>query len=129
MLTLLILSPSSQHKDRLADLLEYGIRHLEFACSQAGRARWTRSLRTSLGGDVVERTVLENVIGDRWNDQCQSGMTSVDDRGNVGLARRATGFMTNDEYVAEAVDTLFRWARSNSVVERQSKGDAAKRQG
>ena len=34
----------------------------------AGRARWTRSFRTSLGGDVVEQTVLENpVVGDRWH--------------------------------------------------------------
>ena len=32
-------------------------------------------------------------------DQCQFGMTSVDDAVNVGLA-----FMTNDEYVADAVD-------------------------
>ena len=37
-------------------------------------------------------------------DQCQFGMTSVDDAGNVGPARKATGFMTNDEYIAEAVD-------------------------
>ena len=31
-------------------------------------------------------------------------MTSVDDAGNVGPAQKATGFMTNDEYTAEAVD-------------------------
>ena len=31
-------------------------------------------------------------------------MTSVADAGNVGFARMATGFMTNDEYIAEAVD-------------------------
>ena len=37
-------------------------------------------------------------------DQCQFGMTSVDDAGNVGPARKATGFTTNDEYIAEAVD-------------------------
>ena len=37
-------------------------------------------------------------------DQCQFGMTSVDDAGNVGPAQKATGFMTNDEYIAEAVD-------------------------
>ena len=36
-------------------------------------------------------------------DQCQFGLTSVDDAGNVGPARKATGFMTNDEYIA-AVD-------------------------
>ena len=31
-------------------------------------------------------------------------MTSVDCAGNVGPARQATGFMTNDEYIAEAVN-------------------------
>ena len=35
----------------------------------AGRARWTRSLRTSLGGDVVERTAPEKVVGDRLHAQ------------------------------------------------------------
>ena len=37
-------------------------------------------------------------------DQCQFGMTSVDGAGNVGLDRKATGFMKNDEYIAEAVN-------------------------
>ena len=37
-------------------------------------------------------------------DQCQFGMTSVDSAGNVGPACKATGFMTNDEYIAEAVN-------------------------
>ena len=31
-------------------------------------------------------------------------MTSVDSAGNVGHACKATGFMTNDEYIAEAVN-------------------------
>ena len=31
-------------------------------------------------------------------------MTSVDDAENVEPVRKATGFMTNDEYIAEAVD-------------------------
>ena len=35
-------------------------------CMQSGRvtdrARWTRSLRASLDGDVVERAVLEEVV-------------------------------------------------------------------
>ena len=55
-------------------------------------------------------------------DQCQFGMTSVDDAVNVGPARKATGFMTNDEHNAEVLDrqTLFWWARSPSVVERQN---------
>ena len=37
-------------------------------------------------------------------DQCHFGMTSVNDAVNVEIARKATGFMTNDEYIAEAVD-------------------------
>ena len=37
-------------------------------------------------------------------DQCQFGLTSVDQVVNVGPARKATGFMTNDEYIAEAAD-------------------------
>ena len=37
-------------------------------------------------------------------DQCLFGMTSVDGAGTVGLARKATRFMTNDEYIAEAVN-------------------------
>ena len=37
-------------------------------------------------------------------DQCQIGMTSVDSARNVGRACKATGFMTNDEYIAEAVN-------------------------
>ena len=34
----------------------------------------------------------------------QFGMTSVDNAGNVGPACKVTGFMTNDEYIAEAVN-------------------------
>ena len=37
-------------------------------------------------------------------DQCQFGMTSVDRAGNVGPACKATGFMTNDEYIADALN-------------------------
>ena len=64
---------------------------------------------TQTKGDVVERTVLKKLLAiDGMRrvrcDQCQFGMTSLDDAGNVGPARKATGFMTNDEYIAEAVD-------------------------
>ena len=38
------------------------------------------------------------------SDQFLFGMTSVDGAGNVGPVRKATGFMTNDEYIAEAVN-------------------------
>ena len=37
-------------------------------------------------------------------DHCQFGMTTVDSEGNVGLACKATVFVTNDEYIAEAVN-------------------------
>ena len=37
-------------------------------------------------------------------DQCQFGRTSVDSEENVGPACKTTGFMTNDEYIAEAVN-------------------------
>ena len=54
-------------------------------------------------------------------DQCQFGVTSVDSEGNLGPACKATGFMTNDEYIAEAVNRhCFWWIRSHPVVERQS---------
>ena len=53
----------------------------------------------------MERTVPEKVLAiDSMRrvrcDQCQFGMTSVDVAGNVGPARKATGFMSNDEYIA-----------------------------
>ena len=39
-----------------------------------------------------------------WCDQCQFGMTLVESEGNVGPTCKATGFMTNDECIAEAVN-------------------------
>ena len=73
----------------------------------AGRARWT--LRTSLGGNVVERNVLEKLLAIHGMlrvrcDQCRFEMTSVDDAENVGPACKATEFMTNHVYIVEAVD-------------------------
>ena len=54
-------------------------------------------------------------------DQCQFGMASVVRVGNVGLACKATGFMTNDECAAEAVNRrCFGGHESHPVVERQS---------
>ena len=92
-----------------AELLEQGRRHLEFACSLAesqiergGRALfehpWTATSwneRKLLANDGMRRVRC---------DQCQFGMTSVDGAGNVGPAQKATGFTTNDEYTAEAVN-------------------------
>ena len=37
-------------------------------------------------------------------DQGKFGLSSVDDAENVEPARKATGFMTSDEYIAEAVE-------------------------
>ena len=96
--------------DELAELLEQGKRHLEFACSLA-------RLQIERGGRVLFEYPwaaseepclwkLRTIDGMRCVrcDQCQFGMTSVDREGNVGPACEATGFMTNDEYIAEAVN-------------------------
>ena len=116
---LLILSPMclafsqlqalNTKRERLAELLEKGRRHWEFACSLAesqieGSGRvlfehlWTATSWNEpyLGASDGMRRVR--------CDQCQFGMTSVDGAGNVGPAQKAKGFMTNDEYLAEAVD-------------------------
>ena len=88
--------------DRLAELLEQVRPHLEFACSLA-------ESQVKRGG----RVLFEYLWLRCWRSmacagsaaiKCQFGMTSVDDAVNVGPARKATGFMTNDEYIAEAVD-------------------------
>ena len=39
--------------DELAELREQGKRHLEFACSLANRAQWTRSLRGGVRGAML----------------------------------------------------------------------------
>ena len=97
--------------DKLAELLEQGRRHLEFACRLA-------ELKLERGGHVLFE---HSGPATSWNepclskllavdgmrkvrcDQCQFGMTSVDGAENVGPARKAT-----------------RWTRSHPVVERQS---------
>ena len=65
----------------------------------AGRARWTRSLRTSLGGDVVEQAALDKKLlaidGMRKVrcDECQFRMTSVADaekRGTCSQGNRGS---------------------------------------
>ena len=48
----------------------------------AGRARWTRFLRASLGGDDVERAVPEKVVGDGWH--AQGPMRSMSVRNDFG---------------------------------------------
>ena len=96
--------------DELVELREQGKRHLEFAC---GLAR----LHIEQGGPVLFEYPLaaseepclwklRSIDGMRCVrcDQCQFGMTSVGCEGNVGPACKATGFMTNDEYIAEAVN-------------------------
>ena len=95
--------------DRLAELLEQARHHLEFACSLAGS-------QVERGGDALfehpwaatswNQPCLKEFDGMRRVrcDQCQFGLTSVDDAGNVGPARKATGCMTNEQFVEEAVD-------------------------
>ena len=110
--------------DRLAELLEQGSHHLEFACSLAGSQveRGGRVLfehpwaATSWNEPCLRRLLAIDGMRSVRVDQCQFGMTSVDDAGNVGPARKATGFMTNDG----RGQTLFWWTRSHSVVERLS---------
>ena len=117
---LLILSPMClslslsrlQHAkpDELAELLVQGKRHLEFACSLA-------RLQVEQGGRVLfEYPVAASEEPCLWKlrsidgmrcvrcDQYQFEMTSFDSEVNVGPACKATGFMTNDEYIAEAVN-------------------------
>ena len=98
--------------ERLAELLEQGRRHLEFECSLAesqiergGRVLFEHPWTATSWNEPCLRKLLANDGMRRVRcDQCQFGMTSVDGAGNVGAAQKATGFMTNDEYIAEAVD-------------------------
>ena len=96
--------------DELTELREQGKRHLEFACSLArlqiergGRVLFEYPLAASEEPCLWKLRSIDGMRCVRC-DQCQFGMTSVDSEGNVGLACKATGLMTNDEYMAEAVD-------------------------
>ena len=98
--------------DKLAELLEQGRRHLEFACSLAelqvergGRVLFEHPWAATSWNEPCLRKLLA-IDGMRRVrcDQCQFGMTSVDGAVNVGPARKATGLMTKDEYIAEAVN-------------------------
>ena len=89
--------------------LEQSRHHLEFACSLAGSQveRGGRVLfehpwaATSWKEPCLKKLLAIDGMRRVRCDSCQFGMTSVD-AGNLGLAREATGFMTNDEYIAEA---------------------------
>ena len=95
--------------DELAELREQGKRHLEFVCSLA-------RLQIERGGRVLFEYPLASEEPCLWKlrwidglrcvrcDQCQFGMTSVDSEVNVGPACKATRFITNDEYIAEAAN-------------------------
>ena len=117
-LHLLILSPMClalsrlQHAkpDELAELREQGKRHLEFACSparlqieQGGRVLFEYPLAASEEPCLWKLRSIDGMRCVRC-DQCHFGMTSDDSEGIVGPACQATGFMTNDEYIAEAVN-------------------------
>ena len=125
---LLVLSPMClclsrlQHTkpDELAELREQGKRHLEFAVWQDCKSSEVDAFFFEYPLAASEEPCLWKL---RWIngmrcvrcDQCQFGMTSVDSEGNVGPACKATGFMTNDEYIAEAVNR-----HCHPVVEWQS---------
>ena len=92
--------------DKLAELLEHGRRHLEFACrltdlqvERGGRGLFERPwAATSWNEPCLRKLFAIDGVRRVRCDQCQFGMTSVDEE-----ARKATGFMTNDEHIAEAV--------------------------
>ena len=98
----------------MAELLKQDRRHVEFACTLArpqgergGRVLFEHPWAATSWNEACTKELLA-IDGTRRVrcDKCQFGLTSDDDAGSVGLARKATGFMTNDEYIAEAVD---RW--------------------
>ena len=93
-------------------------------CMQSGRVLFEHPWTATSWNQPCLRKLLANDGMRRVRcDQCQFGMTSVDDEGNVGPARKATGFMTNDEYIVEAVDRrCFGGHDHNPAVERQSEG-------
>ena len=106
----LSLSTATRQARRVGRTAGAGQTSFEFACSQA-------RLQIERGGHVLLEYPLaaseepclwklRSIDGMRCVrcDQCQFGMTSVDSAGNVGPACKATGFMTNDEYIAEAVN-------------------------
>ena len=77
----------------------------EFQIEQGGRVVFEHpSAATSWTGPCLRKLLAIYGMRRVRHDQCQFGMTSVDGAGNVGPAREATGFMTNDEYIAEAVN-------------------------
>ena len=86
-------------------------RHLEFACSlelqieRGGRVLFEHPL-AALDEPCLRKLLAIYGMRSVRCDQCQFGMTSVDCAGNVGPARKATWFMTNDECIAEAVNRL-----------------------
>ena len=96
--------------DELAELREQGKRHLAFAGSMArlqiergGRVLFEYPLTASEEPCLWKLRLIDGTRCVRC-DQCQFGMTSVDSEGIVGPACEATGFMTNGEYIAEAVN-------------------------
>ena len=95
--------------DELAEQQEQGKHHLEFACGlarlqieQGGRVLFEYPLAASKEPCLWTLTSTDGMRCVRC-DQCQIGMTS-DSAGRGGLACKATGFTTNDEYIAEAVN-------------------------
>ena len=98
--------------ERLAELLKQGRLHLEFACRLArqqvdrgGRVLFEHPwAATSWREPCLEALLALEEMRRVRCDQCQFGQTAVDADGSVGPARKATGFMTNDEIIANAVE-------------------------
>ena len=97
----------------MAELLKQGGHHLEFVCTlrpqveRGGHVLFEHLLAaTSWNEPCLKKLLAIDGMRRVRCDQCQFGMTSVDHAGNVVPARMATGFMTNDEYIAEAVGTV-----------------------
>ena len=119
---LLILSPMclafsqllnlNTNPETLKELKEWGREHLRFACHLAKRQllRGGRVLfEQPWGATSWDEECVKEIW--RWEgmrrvrcDQCLFGQVSVDRRGHVGPARKATGFLTNDECIAEVLN-------------------------
>ena len=85
---------------------------MEFECSlgesqieQGGRVLfehpWTA---TSWNEPCLGKLLANDGMRKMRCDQCHFGMTSFDGAGNVGAAQKATKIMTNDVYIADAVN-------------------------
>jgi len=103
------LTPSSE---RYGALLASGRAHLEFACelAEAQIARGGRVFlehpwsATSWMEPRLRALLAKEGVRRARCDQCLFGMRTVDAYGTVMPAQKATGFLTNDEFLARALE-------------------------